>query len=666
MTVLSRMTLTQKLLGAVGVPLLLAFAALGVVIQMQLNAAIPPMVENNTARQVEARADEVARWIEGYRNLLQGLAKDERLAERVPVTAHLDWLASRHPGDATIESLYFANFRGDTVTHTGARADISSRDYFQQLVSNGSVDRVLGDPVISLISGQPTAIIAEAIIDANGNRVGLLGFTLSMAAISDITSGIDVGEGSYGYMVDRGGLVVAHPDPELRMSLRLTEADQGGYQGASAVGRRMLAGEAGVAQVFSPFGGDVTMVWQPIPGTEGWTLAAAVPTSTFTAVTRSLMVTLLIAGAIMLVLLLSILFVSARKVLAPIKQTTRAMADIAQGKGDLTRRLSAQNHDEVGELAVQFNGFVERMQRTLLEVRSSARTVLAGASDIADGTRELSSRTEQAAANLQETSASMEQIHSTVAHTAQASEQANGLAVSAADLAERGNTSMTDMQEKMAAIDESANKISNIIGLIDSIAFQTNILALNASVEAARAGEHGRGFAVVAQEVRNLASRSADAAKDIRHLIDDSVQHTQQGGQIVKSAAERMQALRQSVIQVSDVISEITAGAREQTQGIEQVNTAVAEMDTMTQQNATMVSQNAGLASAMHENARRLDELMAEFVLGDNDAVRQPAGATMAGTAVLARPVIDPRPALPAAGGGKRAQRPAEEEWETF
>ncbi|WP_444677855.1 methyl-accepting chemotaxis protein [Halomonas sp. E19] len=525
------------------------------------------MVEHTTVRQVEARADEIGQWINGYRTLLSGLAKDERLAERVDVAAHLDWLISRHPGDATIESFYFANARGDTVTHTGVRADISSRGYFQTLVVEGSADRLLADPVISMITGQPTAIVAEAIIDAEGNRVGLLGFTLSMAAISEITSAIDVGDDSYGYLVDRSGMVVAHPNPDTRMNLRVTEADEAGFQGANALGRQMLAGEPGIGRVVSPEGIGTTMVWQPIAGTEGWTLAAAMPNAAFTAVTHTLLFTLLIVGTAMLTALLAIIYFTTRKVLAPIKQTTRAMADIAQGKGDLTRRLSAQSHDEVGELAMQFNGFVERMQRTLLEVRSSARTVLAGASDIADGTRELSSRTEQAAANLQETSASMEQIHSTVAHTAQASEQANGLAVSAADLAERGNLSMTDMQTKMAAIDESANKISNIIGLIDSIAFQTNILALNASVEAARAGEHGRGFAVVAQEVRNLASRSADAAKDIRQLIDASVQHTQQGGEIVKSAAERMQALRQSVIQVSDVISEITAGAREQTQG---------------------------------------------------------------------------------------------------
>ncbi|QOR39160.1 HAMP domain-containing protein [Billgrantia diversa] len=666
MTVLSRLTLTQKLLGAVGLPLLAAFLALGLIVHTQLNAAIPPMVENNSMRQVEARADEIGRWLTGYRTLLTGLAKDERLAEPVPVEAHLEWLKARHPGDATIESLYFADATGDTVTHTGARADISGRGYFKELVLDGTTDRMLGDPVLSLVSGLPTAIIAEAVFDAQGNRIGLLGITLSMAAASEITSSIDVGDGSYGYMVDRSGMVVAHPDPDVRMALRVTEADQAGFVGADALGRQMMEGQAGTGQVTSPFGGAVTMVWNPIAGTDGWALAVAIPNAVFTSVSRNLLVSLMLAGALTLALLLGIVFISARQVLSPIRRTTLAMADIAQGKGDLTQRLKVDSRDEVGQLAVQFNAFVERMQNTLLQVRENARMVLAGSGDIADGTQELSSRTEQAAANLQETSASMEEIHSTVSHTAQASEQANGLAVNAAGVAERGSEAMTEMSSKMAAIDESANKISNIIGLIDSIAFQTNILALNASVEAARAGEHGRGFAVVAQEVRNLASRSSDAAKDIRHLIDTSVKHTQEGNTIVQGVEKRMEELRQSVIQVSDVISEITAGAREQTAGIEQVNTAVAEMDTMTQQNAAMVSQSARLAATMHENASRLDVLMSEFVLGDGDGdanwsprtQRQQSPTPAVTSPILPKPVADPKP--------KPRETRLEEEWETF
>ena len=403
------------------------------------------------------------------------------------------------------------------------------------------------------------------------------------------------------------------------MSLNYTDADQQGYEGLDALSQQILSGTPGSGDITMPSGEQTVLMWSPVEGTS-WVVGVTVPITAFTAVTKSLLQSLLLAGGLLLVLLLAVVAYAARRSLAPIKQTSTAMADIAQGKGDLTRRLEAKTNDEIGDLAHGFNAFVERMQLTLQEVRQNARTVLSDASDMADGTQELSSRTEQAAANLQETSASMEQIHSTVAHTSQASEQANSLALEAASASERGTESMNQMEAKMAAISDSANKISDIIGLIDSIAFQTNILALNASVEAARAGEQGRGFAVVASEVRTLASRSASAAHDIRALIDMSVSHSKEGGDIVKAAAERMQEIRHSVTQVSDVIAEIAAGAREQTTGIQQVNTAVAEMDMMTQQNAAMVSQSANLAASMRDNARSLDQLMSEFVLNESGA----------------------------------------------
>ena len=662
---MSRLTLTHKLLIAIAIPLLLASTVLATIVQQQLNRTVPALVENAGTRQIEARADEIARWIEGYRSWLTALAKDERLQASIPVSDHLSWLERRHPGDATIESFYFADASGDTVTHTGATTDITERDYFQTLVIEGSQDRLLADPVISLISGEPTAIVAETIFDDAGNRIGLLGITLSMAAVSEITSAIDVGDGSYGWMIDSRGLVVAHPEADARMSLNLGEADQHGYAGMDTLGQSMLVGEAGMGRVNLPNGDRNAVMWHPIEGTP-WVAGVNVPLTTFTAVTTQLLRTLLIAGTLTLVVLLVIVAFSARRALAPIKQTAAAMADIAAGKGDLTRRLEVRSRDEVGELAIQFNAFVERMQATLHHVRGSARTVLSGASDIADGTHELSSRTEQAAANLQQTSASMEEIHSTVAHTSQASEQANGLSSEAANASQRGTAAMDQMESKMAAISDSATRISEIIGLIDSIAFQTNILALNASVEAARAGEQGRGFAVVAGEVRTLASRSAEAARDIRGLIDTSVTHTQEGSEIAKDAAQRMQEVRQSITQVSDVIAEIAAGAREQTSGIEQVNTAVAEMDTMTQQNAAMVSQNAALAGSMRDNAQRLDLLMAEFVLGDDNP------ATRA--AVSRRPPdeharADALPAAPQATQRLPAQRSADraaEEWAAF
>ncbi|MHB0774828.1 methyl-accepting chemotaxis protein [Halomonas sp. WWR20] len=350
-----------------------------------------------------------------------------------------------------------------------------------------------------------------------------------------------------------------------------------------------------------------------------------------------------------------------RRTVQPIRRTASAMQDIAKGKGDLTRRLAIESDDEIGDLARQFNAFVVRMQDTLREVRSSTLSVYQTAGDIAQGSEELASRTEQAAANLQQTSASMEEITSTVNNSAESAQQANQLVLSTAEVARQGEAAMSQVERTMSDIDASASKIGDIVSMIDSIAFQTNILALNASVEAARAGEHGRGFAVVAQEVRILASRSSEASREIRTLIDDSVSHTQSGAGLVRSAGQTMREIATHVARVTAVIGEISAGAKEQSSGIVQVNTAVAEMDTMTQRNAAMVQQSATAAADMRLHAERLNRLINTFVLGEDTPTRGSHHAS---------PVAAPRAMAvthsPKPPAKQHAGREAAQEWETF
>ncbi|WGI25223.1 methyl-accepting chemotaxis protein [Halomonas alkaliantarctica] len=354
------------------------------------------------------------------------------------------------------------------------------------------------------------------------------------------------------------------------------------------------------------------------------------------------------------------------RTLGPIKRTAAAMQDIAHGRGDLTRRLSVESGDEIGNLAVQFNAFVARMQETLRDVRSSTLSVHQAAGEISQSSDELATRTEQAAANLQETSASMEEITSTVSHSADNAQQANTLVLSTADVAREGETSMEQVESTMRDINDSASRISDIISMIDSIAFQTNILALNASVEAARAGEHGRGFAVVAQEVRLLASRSSDASKEIRALIDASVQHTNSGAKLVRSAGDTMREIVSSVAKVTDVIGEITAGAKEQSSGIGQINTAVAEMDTMTQQNAAMVHESTTAAANMRRHAEHLNQLINSFVLGEDgpqhQALASPAPQQRGGDSGLKRPALSSHASSQQPSPAKHAA----DEWEEF
>lgn len=357
-----------------------------------------------------------------------------------------------------------------------------------------------------------------------------------------------------------------------------------------------------------------------------------------------------------------------RRTLGPIKRTTAAMHDIAQGRGDLTRRLAVESGDEIGDLSVQFNAFVARMQDTLRDVRSSTLSVHQAAGEISQSSEELATRTDQAAANLQQTSASMEEITSTVNHSADNASQANTLVLSTAEVAREGEAAMGQVENTMRDINDSASRISDIISMIDAIAFQTNILALNASVEAARAGEHGRGFAVVAQEVRTLASRSSDASKEIRTLIDASVQHTNSGAKLVRSAGDTMREIVSSVAKVTDVIGEITAGAKEQSSGIGQINTAVAEMDTMTQQNAAMVQESTTAAANMRRHAEHLNQLINSFVLGDDEptqrhqALASPAPQHRGNDSGLKRPALSSPPSLQRSSSSHHA----EDEWEAF
>ncbi|MCC4307866.1 MAG: methyl-accepting chemotaxis protein [Alcanivorax sp.] len=308
-----------------------------------------------------------------------------------------------------------------------------------------------------------------------------------------------------------------------------------------------------------------------------------------------------------------------------IRQVSARIREITDGDGDLTARIESSRRDEIGELADQFNAFIERIDTTLQSVRRNALGVHRASDEIAQGSQELASRTEQSAANLQQTSASMEQITTTVRNTSDSAGQADRLAHTTVDVARRGQQAMRDVESTMEEISASSAKINEIIALIDGIAFQTNILALNASVEAARAGEHGKGFAVVAQEVRTLAGRSGDASRDIRELVDRSVSSTRSGADMVKNAGRTMEEIVDSIEQVTRVIGEISAGASEQSQGIGQVNTAVSELDAMTQHNAALVEESSAAAESMRHQAEALARLIAGFRLSDGDETGETA-----------------------------------------
>ena len=329
-------------------------------------------------------------------------------------------------------------------------------------------------------------------------------------------------------------------------------------------------------------------------------------------------------------------FLLVRSITRPLNRAVE-LADAIAG-GNLTVSAHDDRQDEFGHLLRSVSQMAARLRGLVAEVRSGVDSMSNASMEIATGNQDLSARTEQTAANLEETAASMEELTATVTQSADTARQANQLASTAAQAATRGGEVVAQVVESMQHITHSSRKIADIIGVIDGIAFQTNILALNAAVEAARAGEQGRGFAVVASEVRGLAQRSAEAAKEIKNLIGASVNTVETGSSQVAQAGQTMEEIVASVRRVSDLIGEITASSNEQRDGIGQVNQAVSNLDQMTQQNAALVEESAAAAASLRDQAQRLSEVVSVFNVGYQSAAPAPAPRPAAARAPAPRP----------------------------
>ena len=321
-------------------------------------------------------------------------------------------------------------------------------------------------------------------------------------------------------------------------------------------------------------------------------------------------------------------WIISRSITRPLAHAVEIARTVASG--DLTSRIEVDSTDETGQLLAALKEMNASLQQIVGQVRDGTDTIATASREIASGNLDLSARTEQQASSLEETASSMEELTTTVRQNAENARQANQLALSASDVATRGGAVVADVVKTMGAITESAAKIADIIGVIDGIAFQTNILALNAAVEAARAGEQGRGFAVVASEVRNLAQRSASAAKEIKMLIDTSVSNVDTGSRLVGAAGSTMDEILVSVQRVTDIMGEITMASREQETGIGQINQAVSEMDTVTQQNAALVEEAAAAAQSLQEQSELLAQVVSVFRVDAAGPVATPhAGAAL-------------------------------------
>ena len=517
-------------------------------------------------------ASELTEWVREKQRITSSIQQAVGKDEPVPFL-----LAAKQAGD--FDDAYFVYAHGPHVfPHPMPDGYVgTARPWYKEAAAANKA--VVTAPYVDATTGKLTITFAEPISES-GTLTAIVGTDMHLDSVTRKVNGIRATNKSFAFLLDDAGNILAYANAELVLkpataiapaltpSLMAGLAQSGGHTEVDVSGATQLVYAARVE------------------GTP-WMLGIAVDKADAQASLREL-------------LQLEVLI---------------ALADIASGEGDLTRRMDATGKDELAQIALAFNQFADKIAAVLLQIRVAAENVRLATTEIAAGNRDLSERTEQQASSLEETAAAMEELTATVQQNASNAQQARQLAHAASDVAAHGGEVVGQVVQTMGGIEAASRKIEAIISVIDGIAFQTNILALNAAVEAARAGEQGRGFAVVASEVRTLAGRSAEAAKEIKGLIEDSVTQVASGSRQVQEAGATMAQVVDSIRQVNTVVAEISSASQEQSTGIAEVGTAITHMDQATQQNAALVEEATAAAQSLQQQAHSLADVVAGFKL---------------------------------------------------
>nr|WP_318382439.1 methyl-accepting chemotaxis protein [uncultured Enterobacter sp.] len=478
--------------------------------------------------------------------------------------------------------------------------DPTSRPWYIQAVEAGK-PRVI-NPYMDVTTKKLIVTVAAPRIE-NGTVLGVVEGDIRMDDVIANIRNIKPTPDSFGMLIAADGTIMAHPNDALTLK-PLADLAPG------LDSKALLRGNGSVQ---AEIDGQIKLLKALPVGDSGWFTVVVMDKAEATAGMRSLLTASAVCLLCLIIFAVLVVNIISKRALAPLNNIRVAMENIASGNADLTQRLDASRNDEVAAIARAFNTFITTLSGVMVSIMQASHAVRDASQEIALGNQDLSSRTESAAASLQQTSAAMEQISSTVSLTAETAEQANKEIARTAQAADEGGVAVKTVIHAIGDIESASGKIADITGVIESIAFQSNILALNASVEAARAGDLGKGFAVVAGEVRNLASRSTQAAREIKILIDSTLESIKTGSRQVAHTGKTMEHIVGGVKSVTTMMAEISNATREQQRGIQEINIAVTQLDAMVQQNAALVEESTTASAAVQGQARELAEAVGQF-----------------------------------------------------
>ena len=564
-------------------------------------------VDHNIGQITRNHANELSAWVRDKQRVTSSL---KNAVDQPEAIAHTMAATAQQAGGFDDAYIVYADKRYIFNHAMPDGFDGPARAWYQQAAqTNGPAITPI---YVDAASGKLCMSFVEA-VRKDGRVVAAVGTDMLLDSMAKMVAAIQATPKSFAFLLDGQGQILAHPDVKLALK-PVTAIDPGLDLGQL----QQLARNSG-SSLTQDIGGVSQLLYASAVEGTPWTLVIAIDRAQ--ANEPVTMMVKLAASITALALLLAVAFVTmaVKRQLRGLPQVQYALQDIASGDGDLTRRLPAEGGDELARIGAAFNQFADKIATILREIRVAADSVRTASLEIASGNHDLSDRTSQQASSLEQTAAAMEEITSTVQHNADNASQAANLASDASRVAGQGGAVMQQVVHTMDGIDASARKIVDIIGVIDGIAFQTNILALNAAVEAARAGEQGRGFAVVAGEVRTLAQRSATAAREIKTLIESSVDQIRTGNSLVRQAGGTMDQVVGSVERVTSIVGEIDLASQEQRTGISEIGNAIGLMDNATQQNAALVEQAAAAAQTLQEQAAHLAQLVGGFKLDSHE-----------------------------------------------